>query len=259
MTASELVCNQAGLKPLGAIGPTPVSCVTCGRAIRPGEQQSKFNPSSSFTLGPELCARDSSNFVCGYCVHLTNQDLMLKTQLVCITRSVIIPAARLAHKKWLLLNPPDPPFVFLQTDSQLPHMIWRTPLAVSRDFWYVRLGSRLLTVRLAVVRRALERFEGAIARFVRASKPKRVPRHPFGSLDFELRDPFAWKIRSDIRPFLADGDLDFILGLRPGEYWALAILTSKTELENPTGYAIEYSRNTQTAIARGGARRSGYR
>jgi CRISPR type IV-associated protein Csf1 len=236
MTGSELVCNQAGLKPLGSIGSTAVTCVMCGRAIKPGEHRSKFNPSGSFTLGQELCARDSSTFICGYCVHLTNKDLMLKTQLVCITRSAIIPAAKLTHKKWLLLNPPEPPFIFLQTDSQLSHMIWRTPLTVSKDFWYVRLGARLLTVRLPVVCQALERFGFILKRFVEASKPKRVPRHPFSSLDFELRDPNAWNIRYDIRPSLTDRDLDFILALRPGEYWALAILTNKKEPEDPTSY-----------------------
>jgi CRISPR type IV-associated protein Csf1 len=157
---------------------------------------------------------------------------MLKTQLVCITSDRVIPAAKFAHKKWLLLNPPEPPFVFLQTDTKLSHMIWRTPITVSRDFWYVRLGSRQLTIRLPLVRKALEHFQ-QIARRFEESKPQQKFRHPFTSLDSALRDPNAWIIRHDMVPFLDSGDSELIVKLRPGEYWALAILSTKQEPKIP--------------------------
>jgi CRISPR type IV-associated protein Csf1 len=233
MTASELVCRQAGLNPQGAIGTTETFCLMCGRIIHSGEHRSTFRPSSSFMDSPELCARDKSTQVCGYCVHLTNKSLMLKTQLVCVTQEHVIPAAKLVHKKWLLLNPPEPPFVFLQTDAKLAHMIWRTPITVSQDMWYVRLGGRQLTVRLRLVRKALERFKGIAERFEAAKHPKQPLRHPFSTLDFELRDLHAWRIRGDVASFLDAHDSDLILALKPGEYWALAILTSKQKPEKP--------------------------
>jgi CRISPR type IV-associated protein Csf1 len=161
---------------------------------------------------------------------------MLKTQLVCVTATAMIPAARPTHKKWLLLNPPEPPFVFLQTDSKLSHMIWRTPVTLSKELWYVRLGARLIVVRLPVVHEALKRFNQIAQRFDH-SKHKWVPNHPFTSLDFELRNPNCWRIRNDLGPYLERGDLDFITTLQPGEYWALAILTIKKEPENPRTYA----------------------
>ena len=232
MTASELVCRQAGLNPQGAIGTTETFCLMCGRIIHSGEHRSTFRPSSSFMDSPELCARDKSTQVCGYCVHLTNKSLMLKTQLVCVTQEHVIPAAKLVHKKWLLLNPPEPPFVFLQTETKLSHMIWRTPITVSRNLWYVRLGGRQLTVRLPLVKKALERFKRIAERF-EASKPTQKLRHPFTSLDFELRDLNAWHIRHDVKPYLHVEDFNCITKLRPGEYWALAILSTKQEPEEP--------------------------
>ncbi len=232
MTASELVCKQAGLPSEGDIGSTTETCVMCGRVILPGEHRSIFRPSSSFMDDAELCARDRSTKVCGFCVHLTNKALMLKTQLVCITSDQVIPAAKMAHKKWLLLNPPEPPFVFLQTDCKLSHMIWRTPLTVSKDMWYVRLGGRQLTVRLPLVNKAVKRF-AAIAERFEATKPKQPLRHPFTSLDFELRNVNAWRIRGDVEPFLDAHDSELITKLRPGEFWALAIMTTQQEPEQP--------------------------
>jgi CRISPR type IV-associated protein Csf1 len=236
MTASELVCRQAGLSPQGVMGSTAETCVMCGRLIHPGEHRSTFRPSSSFMDAPELCARDTSAKICGYCVHLTAKKLMLKTQLVCITSDRVIPAARLAHKKWLLLNPPELPFVFLQTDTKLSHMIWRTPITVSKDLWYVRLGARQLTVRLPLVKKALEHFKRIAARF-EASKPSQTLRHPFTSLDFELRNLNAWQFRPDVKGYLHVEDFNCIVKLRPGEYWALAILSTRQEPEQPENTA----------------------
>jgi CRISPR type IV-associated protein Csf1 len=232
MTASELFCRQAGLNPQGAIASTAETCLMCGRLISPGEARSEFRPLSSFMDSPELCARERSTKICGYCVHLTKKDVMLKTQRVCITSKQIIPAAWLAHVKWLLVNPPEPPFVFLQSQTKLCHMIWRTPLTLSRQLWYVRMGTRQLTVRLALVVKALDRFKRIVDRIDGLSVNQKL-QHPFNLLDFELRDLTAWRIRRDVAPYLDAEDQGFIATLRPGEYWALAILATKQEPENP--------------------------
>jgi CRISPR type IV-associated protein Csf1 len=232
MTASELFCRQAGLSPQGVIASTVETCVLCGRLISPGEARSEFRPLSSFMDAPELCARDRSTKICGYCVHLTKIAVILKTQRVCITSKEVIPAARLAHVKWLLLNPPEPPFVLLQNQAKLSHMIWRTPLTLSKQLWYVRMGTRQITVRLALVAKALDRFKRIVDR-IEGPKANQRLQHPFNLLDFELRNLDAWRIRRDVGPCLDAEDRELIATLRPGEYWALAILTTKQEPENP--------------------------
>jgi len=103
---------------------------------------------------------------------------------------------------------------------------------VSQDLWYVRLGGRQLTVRLPLVKKALDRFK-RIAEGFEASQPKQKLRHPFTSLDFELRGLNAWQIRHDVKPYLQEEDFNCIMNLRPGEYWALAILSTKQEPEKP--------------------------
>jgi CRISPR type IV-associated protein Csf1 len=232
MTASELFCRQAGLNPQGAIADTVETCVMCGRLISSGEARSEFRPLTSFMDAPELCARDRSTKICGYCIHLTKIAVILKTQRVCITSKQVIPAARLAHLKWLLLNPPDPPFVLLQNQTNLSHMIWRTPLTLSQQLWYVRMGTRQLTVRLTLVEKALDRFKRIVDRIAETKARQRL-RHPFNLLDFELRNLNVWRIRRDVAPWLDAGDQELIAMLRPGEYWALAILTTKQEPEDP--------------------------
>jgi CRISPR type IV-associated protein Csf1 len=237
MTASELFCIQAGLSPKGTISSRREICVLCGRLINPGEARSEFRPLPSFMDGPELCARDRSTKMCGYCVHLTKKAVILKTQRVCITRKKVIPAARNAHVKWLLLNPPEPPFILLQNQTKLSHMIWRTPLTLSRQLWFVRMGPRQLTVRLSLVAKALDRFR-CIADRVDGLKLNGRLQHPFNWLDFESRDLNAGRVRRDIAPYLDSEDEELIVNLRPGEYWALAILTTKHEPEDPTNGGI---------------------
>ena len=69
---------------------------------------------------------------------------------------------------------PEPPFVFLQTDPKLSHIIWRTPITVSQDLWYVRLGGRQLAVTFtkALVKKALDHFK-QVARDSKRLNPHR--------------------------------------------------------------------------------------
>lgn len=166
----------------------------------------------------ELCAKEKkSKTVCEFRVHSTIKKLMLSTQRVCITKEQVLTAAKLAHRKWLLLHPPEPPFVFLQGDAQLSHMIWRTSVTMSRDLWYMRMSGRLFMVRLPLVRNSLELF-ARIAKRYEAANPKKPPLgRPFGSLDFELRDVAGWRFRGDVVINAEESAL--IAKLRPGEFW----------------------------------------
>ena len=246
MRASELFCRQAGLTPEGIPSKIQTTCVFCGDSIAVGERCSRFRPDKTFMNGTDLCARDTSrDVICGYCVHLTKKTLMLRTQNVCITREHLLPFHKLAHKKWLLQHPPEPPFVVLQSDAKLAHMIWRTPITVSKDLWYVRLGKHQLIVRMPLVHEAFESFESVADRFA-ASQPK-IKRgdaptrltSPFSALGYALDDLDFWRIRSDVRPCLSPDDFELIRKLRPGEYWALAILCSKKETVNPLNPTLQ--------------------
>jgi CRISPR type IV-associated protein Csf1 len=230
MTASELFCRQAGLAPQGALTPTPAICAMCGQHIAPGQHRSTFRPSGSFMDTPELCA--GSNKLCGFCVHLTDKQLMFWTQNACITETGVMPARRLAHKQWLLLNPPTPPFVLIQSDTTLSHLIWRTPITTSKDFWYLRISGRQFTIRFPLVNAALERFDLLAKRF-EITKPKWPLRHPFTNLDFNLRDPAAWELRRDVAKHFLKEDHQILNQLRPGEFWALTILAAKPQAEKP--------------------------
>lgn len=240
MRASELFCRQAGLTPEGFPSKIQTTCVFCGDSIAVGDRCSRFRPSQTFMNATDLCARETArDILCGYCVHLTNKTVMHKTQNSCITREHILPFHKLIHKKWLLLHPPEPPFVVLQSDAKLAHLIWRTPITLSKDMWYVRLGKQQLIVRMPLVHTALESFQSVADRFAtshpKTKKGDTQPRllSPFSSLGYELNNLDFWRIRSDVRSCLSSDDFELIHKLRPGEYWALAILCSKKEPANP--------------------------
>ena len=239
MRAPELFCLQQGILPVGSPSKDQTVCVFCGKQIKTGELCSRILPGDTFMDGPELCARDSArNIVCGFCVHLTGKKVMLNTQHVCITREHVLPMRQLAHKKWILLHPPEPPFVIVQSDAPLAHMLWRTPVTISKDLWYVRVGKRQLIVRMAFVKEALRRFEAVATRYAdarpaRKEREQQLVRSPFVLLGYELDDLVLWRLRSDVRPYVEPDDVNLINKLRPGEYWALAILTTTKAARNP--------------------------
>ena len=117
-------------------------------------------------------------------------------------------------------------------------MVWRTPVTITKDLWYVRLGKRQLIVRMPLVRAALDCFASVADRFASAQPQKKgaaPPRllSPFTAIGYELDDLDYWRIRSDVLPYLNSNDFELIHKLRPGEYWALAILCTKKEPTNP--------------------------
>jgi CRISPR type IV-associated protein Csf1 len=242
MTASELLCGQLGLKPAGEIESARSVCIMCGVQIKPGQPRTRFRASSSFMDGPELCARNASSNVCGCCVYLTDKPLMMRIKNVCITRTQMLSAAKLVHKHWLLRNPPQPPFVLVLSDKKSAHLVWKTQVTEDENYWYVRLGERLLTIRMPLVRRALEQFADISRRFEETQrnsgkKPPNSFRHPFTSLDFWLRDLRMGELRYDVEPYLKEEDRRLLVDLRIGELWALGIMTTKQAPEQPAAAA----------------------
>ena len=153
---------------------------------------------------------------------------MLSTQRACMTEEQVLRAAKLAHREWLLLHPPEPPFVFLQSVTKLLHMIWRTSVPMSRELWYVRMSGSHLWFVCPWCERA-----GTFCAHRNAVRvpPKPPLGHQFGSLDFELHDFAGWRFRGDVVINAEESAL--IAKSRPGEFWALAIVTTQQEPEQP--------------------------
>ncbi|MFG1187906.1 type IV CRISPR-associated protein Csf1 [Xanthobacter aminoxidans] len=253
---SDIALAGGGLSAVGSPWNDASVCACCGKPIAAGDLAvpSPFGP--TFTDDLSLAAR--SGVVCGACAVLLGAGALKLFQKAVVTRDGIFPLAKDAHRAWLFLTPPEPPFVAVVSTTMQQHLIWRTPVTVSKDLLIVRLGQRIMRIRRPVLLAAIEWCEQAGVAFQvavaaqsaaqaassaaevpaggkRPRKPTKAqqaaelaPPHPFVELDREASSLRHGVIRSDMeavpeaRPYLAR-----LRALNPGELWALASLVKR--------------------------------
>lgn len=250
---SDIAIAGAGLRPAGVTWNVATRCACCGKPIAPGDLASPTSFGPSFTDDLSLAAH--SGVLCGACEPLMRVDVMRFFARVVVTREAVFPIGTDIHRAWFLLTPPEPPFVAVVATTQLQHLVWRTPVTVSRDLLVVRLGQQLLRIRRQVMLDALgwcqevmEAYEAHLqagaapdsqsgAKKAKAGRgrpaktvvPKAAAaRHPFMSLDRNMDDPRHGVIRPEIAAMpAARAALDRLTHLTPGEMWALATLAKR--------------------------------
>lgn len=252
---SDIALAGGGLSAVGSPWNEDAVCACCGKPIAAGDLAvpSPFGP--TFTDDLSLAAR--SGLVCGACAVLLRADALKLFQKAVVTRDGVFPLAKDVHRAWLFLTPPEPPFVAVVSTTRQQHLIWRTPVTVSKDLLIVRLGQRVMRIRRPVLLEAMDWCEQAGLAFhaameaqsaaQAASDPPAVPAagkrprkptkakaselpppHPFVELDREASSLRHGVIRSDmeavpeVRPYLAR-----LRALNPGELWALANLVKR--------------------------------
>lgn len=233
--STEIAARGFSVAPQGVRWNESTRCACCGRSIHPGDMASHADFGPSFMDDTSLAAR--SGVLCGWCAPFMRKDLLRATQKIVATRDGVYSIAKDDERAWLLLTPPDPPWVAVVSDSQQQHLIWRTPATLDNAVMTIRLGHRLLRIRRHILPEALARAQAAMEIFAEADKKKNASstaRHPFVFLDREMKDPRHGAIRGDIEKRAATsadlaGHLDWLKRLTPGETWALASLAkSKT-------------------------------
>lgn len=248
--ASDLAVSALGLKPEGAPWAREAThCACCGRPILPGDKavrdSDRFGP--SFTDGPSLACK-GSGAVCGACSTIMNAAPLRALQCAVITEREAYPIGKDVNRSWFLLEPPEPPYVVVVSDTNQAHLVWRTPVTVDNNLVVVRLGARLMRIRRAILEQAVkdcltaanavnERRESSAAKGRKATVIEGL-RHPFVRLSRELDDARHGVLRHEVaaaaesEPESAVGSaVRRLLALGTGELWALATLVKRKPAE----------------------------
>jgi CRISPR type IV-associated protein Csf1 len=176
----------------------------------------KFVQGGNFMDSISLAGRHDPRWECGWCASLCSISVLGSTAKSFITATEALPIFKGANRRWVLENLPAPPFVAVCADAKGCHQIWRTPITMSRELVHLRIGSRLMTIRMPLVyalAAELSKFE-----------------NPFRSYDWDLKN-----VNSGILRFgVTSPELERLYPhAGPGEWWALLALLSSKDPERP--------------------------
>jgi CRISPR type IV-associated protein Csf1 len=211
--------------------PSAGHCAMCGLDLPKGSPCSPFKPGPTFIDYPALAAR--SDYVCGYCMALWNKPFMARAAKAIITTEGVFKLWSNDDLTLFLLEPPKPPFVAYLADAKGQHLIWRTPVSLSRDLFTLRLGTRKLVLRRPAYLQGVQDcalIEAATA----ATGKKKAVRLPF--LDArDLDQPAAGRMREDVRRSLEEaGAADALAAfarvatLTAADRWAIGRIAGRT-------------------------------
>ena len=153
---------------------------------------------------------------------------------------------------WFLLNPPTPPFVMIFGLAKMEHLLWRTPLSLSREVFFIRLGQRLLRVRrqaLMAIHEAQEPCVEAINAWCEEQQltPIKAPFLPIGR---ELNIATSGMLHPRVYEAASAGVreaqdyFDRFRQLSSGELWALGRIHAARNLELTTPEPIKFDHAT---------------
>lgn len=237
---SRMAVEAAGLVPIySTTAPTRTRCAMCGTPISQGEKCNDFVPSIAFNDSQYLTDQNS-HYLCGYCVQISSKDFLQKRSRSVVAEGKFWKFASNNDRAYFLLNPPKPPFIMLGTDATQQHLIWRCPVSVSKDVFFVRYGHRLLRIRHAKLLQAVdaskrlsEKLTANQAANAGKGRPK-VIRSPYVRIDRMMTDVTHGMLRNDTIALAQNNmessrDVDLLSSLTPGETWALSAIIYATD------------------------------
>jgi len=237
-SASELYRQGAGVDPeatghvVEATGSPEAHCIMCGAALRRGEPANRLASNTfndAFNNVTDLRAL-SGKYKCGDCQALAGRTWLQTYSKSFATRDGIWKFASNEQIAGLLLDPPEPPFAAILSTKNMQHMIWRTPVTLSRDLITVRLNDDLLQIRRPVLLAALATFNRIQAIMADTPSPTtgKLLKPPAAMFSSELASSKVGVVRADVAELLyslGEGALvEQLNRLSMGEWWALGIV-----------------------------------
>lgn len=242
--SSALYRQAANLEPSASgVVNAATHCVMCAAPLEEGD---RANPLTRNTFGDafnnKLDLRAlSGTHVCGDCQALWSKDWLQKYSKTFACTQGVFKLASNDDLAAFLLTPPEPPFCAIISTRQQQHMIWRTPVSLSQDYFVVRLDGDLLTIRRAVLLDALAAYKHAehVMATVLLDGRKKVLKGPAAMFDRQLEASTMGTLRTDVEGLLRQtGDtwvIEKLHALSIGEWWALNVLRF-ADLQNPPAW-----------------------
>lgn len=145
---SMLAARAAGLQPGAQCVPAkaPGICVKCGMHYPAGTPVSAAVYQAGFTDRPSL-ALPSAPYECWACRAMTHRLFMQTHAVSVITPEGFYSLKDNASRASFFMQPPEPPFMVIINVSQQAHLVWRTPVNLSRQRYVMRVGPRLQVIR----------------------------------------------------------------------------------------------------------------
>lgn len=170
---SRFVCEALGIKPvtsrkMKANG----NCSMCGVEMVAGEDCAPFEPESSFNDHANL-KLPGDGVICGHCAALWTKQRLMGLQTFVATEGKVYDLGNPGVRSAALLCPPEPPFLFVlgtMSKPQFQHLIWRTPISLSKDLFTVRLGGSLMQIRPKLVKEAVEASKVLLEAYRKSNK-----------------------------------------------------------------------------------------
>jgi len=248
LSASALYRQAGNVTPQAhGTAKTDSYCVMCAAPLPAGTAANPVGNTTfdkSFNNKFDLRAL-TGRYVCGDCEALWSQEWMQKYSKTFATMDGVYKFASNEQQAAFFLHPPEPPFCAIFSTKQQQHMIWRTPVSLSRELYTVRLDGELLTIRQPVLLAGLHAYrfaESLMANTPLARTGKRInPPAALFSRELAIQ---TLSLRADVVELLAQtGDgwvVEAMNRLSAGEWWALNVIRH-FDPENPPEYqrAIE--------------------
>ena len=190
-------------------------CAFCGKPIRKGDPCEPAEALGEFFSDTRDLAA-YTHLSCPACARVRTKSAMFAVQRALITEDGIYSIAPTAARAWLFLSPPKPPFVAMVTTATLQHLVWRTPVTLSRDLIVIRHGARLHTIRPSLVAQARQ-----ICLRLNESNPQ-IKFGPYVALDRAEESPAHGLLREQVWQAMPQSERGLFSSLTPGEVWALA-------------------------------------
>lgn len=249
LTSSALYARAAGLAPATVSVTTEDShCAMCAAELplgTPANPVTKKTFDDAFNNKLDLRAR-SGKYVCGHCEVLWSKDWLQKYSKTYACDAGVFKLASNEHLAGFFLAPPEPPFCAIFSTKQQQHLIWRTPVSLSRDYFFVRVDDEVLTIRRPHLMEGLRAFRHA--EHVMATTPlKRMGRKlkpPAAIMSRELAVTIMGSVRHEVIELMRETGNDWVVSalhaLSSGEWWALnAIRFSDADAPPPPAPALE--------------------
>lgn len=196
--APELACSALKLAPIGVELDAPSTCCMCGRHLKEGDLAAPYKPAATFMDARSLVSL--SRNACGYCLVHTSKNPMMALQKFCLTKDRAWKLYSGVNRAWMLLNLPDEPFVFAASDTKLQHLIWRTPVSLSKEYFHMRWGSSVFGIKTAKVYE-VHRLSNELHAILAGAEKKKATvtsLHPFVSVEGSLTHPQFGAIKRNL-------------------------------------------------------------